>query len=64
MHIVKLTDLESVQITVVAPAPQNPTASPIGNSIQLGWDQSICQQAIGYKIYRRNGFLRIYSGSM
>lgn len=53
---VKLTDLQSVQITVVAPAPQNPTASPIGNSIQLGWDQSICQQAIGYKIYRRNGF--------
>lgn len=59
---VKLTDLESMTITVVAPAPQNPTASPIGNSIQLGWDQSICQQATGYKIYRRNGFFGFVPG--
>jgi gliding motility-associated-like protein len=53
---VSLADLESVRITIVAPAPQNPSATPQGNGIQLNWDQSICQQATGYKVYRRAGF--------
>jgi len=53
---INLVDLESVMITVVAPAPLNPTAVPTGNSMQLGWDQSICSEAIGYRIYRRAGF--------
>ncbi len=59
---INLVDLESVQITIVAPAPLNPTAVPTGNSIQLGWDQSICQEAIGYKIYRRAGFFGFVPG--
>nr|HMT29667.1 hypothetical protein [Bacteroidia bacterium] len=46
----------------MAPAPLNPTAAPIGNAIQLGWDQSICPQATGYKIYRRNGFYGFVPG--
>ena len=53
---VNLVDLQSVRITVVAPAPQNPAATPTGNNMQLTWNQSICSQAIGYKIYRRTGF--------
>ncbi|MBL0339684.1 MAG: gliding motility-associated C-terminal domain-containing protein [Bacteroidetes bacterium] len=59
---VNLTNLQSMQITIVAPAPLNPTAAPIGNAIQLGWDQSVCNQAIGYKIYRRNGFYGFVPG--
>ena len=59
---INLVDLESVQITVVAPAPLNPTAVPTGNSMQVGWDQSICPQAIGYKIYRRAGFFGFIPG--
>jgi gliding motility-associated-like protein len=55
-NFVKLVDLETVRITVVAPAPTNPTATPVGNSINLTWDQSICVQATGYSIYRRSGF--------
>lgn len=54
--IVNLADLEAMNITVVGPAPQNPQAAPLGSSVILNWDQSICPEAIGYKIYRRNGF--------
>jgi len=53
---VKLVDIETVMITVVAPAPPNLVASPLGNTINLIWDESPCVNAIGYKIYRRNGF--------
>jgi gliding motility-associated-like protein len=59
---VSLVDLETVRITVVAPAPQNPTATPVGNSMQVGWDASICPQATGYTIYRRNGFFGFIPG--
>ena len=50
---VQLVDYKSLFIQVIAPAPQNPEADPIGNSIELNWDQSICNNAIGYRIYRR-----------
>lgn len=52
---VNLSDLQTVRITVVAPSPKNPSAVPFGNSINLFWDQSICQNAIGYRVYRRIG---------
>ncbi len=52
----------TVNITVVAPAPQNPAAVPIGNTIQLSWNQSICTEATGYDIYRRNGFYGFIPG--
>ena len=50
-----LSDYESVQIKVVAPAPQNLTATPQGTSIVLQWDASLCSLATGYAIYRKNG---------
>ncbi|NNF01260.1 MAG: T9SS type B sorting domain-containing protein, partial [Bacteroidia bacterium] len=53
---VNLVDLERLNITVVAPAPKNPKAEPLGNNINLHWNPSICQGANGYKIYRRLGF--------
>jgi gliding motility-associated-like protein len=33
-----LTDLKSLLITVVAPPPENLTATPIGNRVELRWD--------------------------
>ncbi len=51
-----LVDYQTVNITVVGPSPKNPTAVPVGNTIHVGWDVSECPQAIGYKIYRRNGY--------
>ncbi len=52
---VQLQDYKTMNITVVAPAPQNPTATPSGSAIELQWDPSICTNAIGYYIYRRSG---------
>lgn len=52
---VELEDFESMFITVVAPAPQNPQATPDGAVMQLSWDPSICTNATGYRIYRRQG---------
>jgi len=53
---VQLVDFESMNITVVAPAPENLIATPSGNTIILNWDRSICPNAVGYRIYRRNGY--------
>lgn len=52
---VQLQDFESVFITVVAPAPENPVAVPHGAVMELSWDPSICTNANGYQIYRRLG---------
>lgn len=50
-----LTDIKTIQITVVCPAPTNLTVTPQGTAINLNWNPTICSQAAGYKIYRRNG---------
>jgi gliding motility-associated-like protein len=50
-----LSDIKTIQITVVSPPPTNLTATPQGTSIILNWNPTICTQATGYKIYRRNG---------
>jgi gliding motility-associated-like protein len=54
---VELIDLETVNITVVAPAPKNLTAVPKANKINLSWNKSYCTNAKGYDIYRRNSYL-------
>jgi gliding motility-associated-like protein len=48
-----LATFGTTNITVVAPAPQNPVAAPFLGNIQLSWDASPCANAIGYKVYRR-----------
>lgn len=40
-------------ITVVAPQPLNPTATPDGSIMRLQWDADACTNAVGYRIYRR-----------
>jgi gliding motility-associated-like protein len=59
----QLVDLHTLEITVVGPAPENPLATPIGNSVQLSWDVSKCSEAIGYKIYRRNDYYGFFPDS-
>jgi fibronectin type 3 domain-containing protein len=46
----------------VGPAPENLTAIPLGISIDLDWDESICTNAVGYKIYRKSGFYGFVPG--
>jgi len=48
-----LTNIAVAQITVVAPAPLNPTATPDGSIMRLQWDPDVCTNAVGYRIYRR-----------
>ncbi len=50
---VSLTDYEESKITIVAPAPENLTASPSSNTAYLTWDTYFCTNATGFKIYRR-----------
>ena len=52
----ELVDFLPVEITVIAPAPENPQAVATIDAINLSWDASICSNAIGYKIYRREGY--------
>lgn len=52
---VNLTAFKTVNITVVAPKPENLSATPIGNSIELQWDRHCCANASGYEVYRRDG---------
>jgi gliding motility-associated-like protein len=52
---VNLVDIQTVNILVIAPPPENLVAIPQGNSIILQWDVSPCPNASGYKIFRRYG---------
>lgn len=52
---VNLVNFKTVFISVVAPAPENLLAEPLGIGINLSWEKSGCSNAIGYKIYRRSG---------
>lgn len=52
-----LVDFEDVRIKVVAPSPKNLLAIPKGNHIELQWTKSACSNAIGYDIYRKNGYI-------
>lgn len=51
-----LSTYKTVNIRVIAPPVLNPQASPQGNAIKLDWDKSTCNGAVGYDIYRKNGF--------
>lgn len=52
---VNLVDFKTVFIKVIAPAPENLVAIPLGTGINLSWEKSTCSNAIGYKIYRKSG---------
>jgi len=50
---VNLTSFKTVNIRVIAPAPQNLTLLPIGNSILLRWDTYSCSNAREMHIYKK-----------
>jgi gliding motility-associated-like protein len=53
----RLTDVYTTEITVIAPAPRNPSATPNLDNINLAWSKGVCDISDtingGYKIYRR-----------
>jgi len=52
---VPLTDLQSWNIKVIGPQPQNFKVTPVGKNITLNWDLYTCQNASQIFIYRREG---------
>ncbi len=54
---INLVDIKSVFIKVVAPPPENLTATPRANNIKLSWNEEYCSNRIGYDIYRHNGYI-------
>jgi len=59
----QLADIATVNIKVISPPPENLSATSVGNSIHLSWDEGPCAKAIGYDIYRRNGFYGFTPGN-
>ena len=51
--IVSLSAYESMHIKVIGPPTEITNAEAVNNNIIIDWQQSECENAIGYKIYRR-----------
>ena len=52
---VALANFKTVNIQVIAPAPQNLDATPVKNSIVLEWDKYECNNAKEIHIYKKSG---------
>lgn len=59
---VNLVSVKTIGIKVIGPAPKNPTAEAIGNTIHLDWYKSPCPKAARYDIYRRVGYYGFVPG--
>ena len=54
-----LSDYENFNISVRPPKVTGLSVQPIGNSIYLTWDKAICNNALGYNIYKKNGGINL-----
>ena len=52
---VPLATYHTTHISVIAPAVNIISATPIGTSINLDWTPSVCENAVGYNVYRKAG---------
>lgn len=50
---IPLVDFEDWSIQIIAPAVENLQASPVGNSVEISWNASVCTNASCYKVYRK-----------
>jgi len=50
-----LTDVVSNFISLIAPSVKNVKATVYQKGFSVSWDKTICAQAIGYNIYRKQG---------
>ncbi len=53
--IPSLSSYKTLEIEVVAKAPENIALEVVNNNLEVSWDKSICTNALGYQIYRRLG---------
>ena len=56
---VNLSDIKNVKIKIVAPPPKFKDIWTLGNGVHLEWNDYTCNNAIGFKIYRREGYTRL-----
>jgi gliding motility-associated-like protein len=63
LNFPQLSDIKTVNIRVISPAPENLSASAVGNNIHLSWNKAICERAIGYELYRRSGYYDFEPGN-
>jgi len=54
---VQLVDIQSLNIKVIGPKVKNVITEALIEGINLSWTRSICEEAIGYKIYRKSDSL-------
>lgn len=50
-----LVDFHSLSVRVLAPAPKNLNGTVLSNAIAINWSKTLCNQALKYKIYRKQG---------
>ncbi len=50
-----LIDIDNVSIKVLGPPPSAPTVRPSAVSTNISWDKYICENILGYNIYRKTG---------
>ena len=55
--VVNLVDYLDWRIKVVGPAPTGINTEPIGSGVNVTWDYSVCTNAVGYRIYRKEDSL-------
>ncbi|NQY08891.1 MAG: gliding motility-associated C-terminal domain-containing protein [Flavobacteriales bacterium] len=48
-----LVDLETVNITVLGPAPQNLSSEALGSQVHVNWESGSCSDVEGYHVYRK-----------
>ncbi len=59
---VDLSAYSSFGINVIGPPPVLVEALPIGNSINLNWEEYSCENATGYSIYRKSSYYGFVPG--
>lgn len=62
LNFPQLADIKTVSIRVISPAPENLSATAVGNSVHLSWSRALCERSIGYEIYRRSGYYGFIPG--
>ncbi len=54
---VQLIDLHTLNITVIGPKVKNLTTEAKIEGIEVDWTRSICEEVVGYKVYRKSDSL-------
>ncbi|MFZ4463552.1 MAG: gliding motility-associated C-terminal domain-containing protein [Bacteroidales bacterium] len=53
--VVSLTSLKAISIRVIGPPVELISVVALGNGADLDWNTYTCENAVGYKVYRRSG---------